>query len=154
MTSELHEIEAAARDAAEFFSMELARIEQHSRREALRFVLRSPNGRMAYAEVSYVDLEYVRVLRTILIAAFREGIARATWMDHAVVPLPEHPRMVVSGFSPRNFDSAGPDPSYYVRPATDPRLELARYASVEDAAVAHAVSLEPPEVDFINRALE
>ncbi len=60
------------------------------------------------------------------------GIAR--------VPLPDHDRMVVSAFGvPRQSESA--------------LEELARHDSVEDAAVAHAVTLEPPEVDFINRAI-
>lgn len=46
-----------------------------------------------------------------------------------------------------------PDPAYYVRPPLSALVELARHGSIEDAAVAHAVSLEPPEVDFINRAV-
>lgn len=37
-------------------------------------------------------------------------------------------------------------------PGLDPRLVLAHYASPEEAAMLHAVTLDPPEVDFINRA--
>lgn len=74
----------------------------------------------------------------------------AIWAQ-SIVPIPPHTRMQVSGFSQNDVRA---DPEYYVRPAMPALEELARFDSPEDAAVAHAVTLEPPEVDFINRAIE
>lgn len=99
--------------------------------------------------------------------------ALADYLGVPDVVIPAHSRECVSGFtnppasdqpqidqiwiyeSRFDCDEANvPEPSFDLPDRRDIRQEIACHGSIEDAAVAHAAELEPPEVDFLNRAWE